>query len=235
LLIVGELAKERLRAGQVLEAAQEPGFEQGGFQVIRRGAQTIFDQRLGLRNAVAPFVKHRQFQLGVGDFLGRGEDALKTVNGLLRPKDHAVALAGQVQQLWVARTQFCQPIEQRLGPGDLESRAEGPAGIHERDEVLGVFGHRPVEQDQGFIEVVHLPQRSGLAQFRHIHAEAGNDHGPLLCPEDGLFGAKRLIPVFGHVDQGTRALRPDQSRRTSQLEQKSAGPYAHGRTTEFFR
>ena len=137
--------------------------------------------------------------MGIGNRLGGGHDPLKALNGLFRAKDHAEALAGQVQQARVVRAQFHEPIQQRLRPGDLEAGAQGSAGIHQRHQVLRIFPHRLLEQLKGLVEAVELPQRTGLLQLRNVNPETGNDAGRALRRANQSRRAKLLIPVLGHL------------------------------------
>ena len=59
----------------------------------------------------------------------------------------------------------------------ISKRAQGTAGVNQRHQVLGVFAHGLLEQGQGFVEVVELPQPAGLLEFRNINAQARYDAG----------------------------------------------------------
>ena len=155
---------------------------------------------------MAALVEHGQLQLGVGDCFGHRQHPLEALDGLVRAEDHAETLARQVQELRVVRAQFHQPIEHRLGLGDLEARAQGAAGIHERDQVLGILLHCLLEQGQRLVEAVELPQRARLLKFRDIHPQAGNDTGGPLRRWDQSRVAKLLMPVLGHGCSGAWTL-----------------------------
>jgi hypothetical protein len=57
--------------------------------------------------------------------------------------------------------------EHCLGSGDLESRAQCATGIYQRHEVLRIIAHGLLEQGQGVVEAVELPQPAGLLEFRN--------------------------------------------------------------------
>ena len=46
LVVEGELSEEGFSRGCILETAQQTAFEKGSFQIIRIGAETIFDKRM---------------------------------------------------------------------------------------------------------------------------------------------------------------------------------------------
>ena len=68
-------------------------------QVIRRRPQTVFDERIGFFDAVTALAQNGQFQKCIGNFLGDPQHSLKAFHGLVRPKNHPVTLAGQVQDV----------------------------------------------------------------------------------------------------------------------------------------
>ncbi len=71
-----------------------------------------------------------------------------------------------------------------------------------------------LEQGQGIIETVELPQTAGLLEFWNINPQAGNDAGGATRRRNQSGVAKMFIPMHGHLDAGAQAL----LRRAKQTE-----------------
>src|SRR5690348_8670577 len=123
---------------------------------------------------MAAFMEDGEFELSIRDVFGHRDDSLETGDRFVGPKNHAVALAGQMQQLWIVCGELHEAIEHRLSAVDLEARAESAAGIDEGDEVLGILADRQFEQVDGFVKTVELPEGAGALELGNVNAEAGD-------------------------------------------------------------
>jgi hypothetical protein len=121
------------------------------------------------------FVKNGQLQKSVRNILGPAQSALKAFHGLIRPKDHAVTLSREVQEVGPLRAQRDEAIQHRFRPADFEARAQRAAGVHEGDQVLRMFAGGLFEELQCFIEAMALPEGAGFLQLRQIDAETRDD------------------------------------------------------------
>ena len=146
LRIIGEAAKEGVCAGGIFEPAQEAAFEELRFQVIRGGAQTIFNQSVGFGQTMPTLVQDGQFELGVRDLAGEGQDPFEAADGFVRAIDHPVTLAGQVHEVGVADGDARQPIENGLGASQFKPRPQSAAGVDEGDQVLWILADGSFEE-----------------------------------------------------------------------------------------
>src|SRR5262249_24673681 len=116
--------------------------------------------------AMPSLILNCQLKIGIGNFAVTSNDALKTFDGLVRPENHPVTLAGQVEPVGPVAARLYQPIEYIFGASNFKSGAEGAGGVNERNQVLRVALHRLIEKLKGFVKAIEPPQSAGPLQLR---------------------------------------------------------------------
>src|ERR1051325_2050676 len=119
-----ELAPDGFSTCFVLLSPEQTRLNQLRLCVIGRETQAILYAARRLIQTMASLVEHGQFEKRVRNISVQGQCTAKTLDGLVRPKNHSITLAGQMQDLRITARECEQAVEQCFGTSDFEPCAQ---------------------------------------------------------------------------------------------------------------
>src|SRR3954468_9360721 len=97
--VCSQKAEEILRLGVGFHSPQQARFEEVCFEIIGELAHAFVYERQSFIESMAAVVENGEFEKGVRNFLRHGERFFEAMHRLVGPKNHAIRLTGQVEDI----------------------------------------------------------------------------------------------------------------------------------------